>query len=179
MNIIDGPFVVPGFTVGHWTHHTGKTGCTVIVADRMVNGAVETRGGAPGTRETTLLEPGKTVQGVDAVVLSGGSAFGLAAADGVMQYLLEQRRGYTTGSIPVPIVTEAVIFDLTGEDPVWPDRSSGYQAAANASSEWSTTRQGAGAGSTVSKCLGRQAAVRSGICVAQVETRHCLGVDRQ
>jgi L-aminopeptidase/D-esterase-like protein len=149
-------FSVPGFRVGHWTHPSGSTGCTAVIADESSLAVVDVRGGAPGTRETSLLEEGRMVQRVDAVLLTGGSAFGLAAADGVVRRLREQGRGFPTGSIPVPIVSAAVLFDLHGKNPVWPDAAAGYEAAASASeSGWISGRLGAGAGATVAKALSR------------------------
>ena len=101
---------VPGVRVGHWTG--ARTGVTVVLLPPGTIGSGEVRGGAPATRETALLDPARTVEHVDAVVLSGGSAFGLAAADGVMHGLAEHGRGFPTRGGPVPIVPTAAIFDL-------------------------------------------------------------------
>lgn len=148
----DERFAMPGFHVGHWTHPSGTTGCSVIIPDERSLAVVDVRGGAPGTRETSLLEEGRLVQRVDAILLTGGSAFGLAAADGVMRWLREQGRGFPTASIPVPIVSAAVLFDLRGTEPVWPDNDAGYSAAAAAAANnWISGPVGAGAGATVGK----------------------------
>lgn len=161
-------FAVPGFQVGHWTHPLGTTGCSVVIADQPALAVVDVRGGAPGTRETSLLEEGRLVQRVDAVLLSGGSAFGLAAADGVMRWLRERGRGFPTASIPVPIVAAAVIFDLVGTDPVWPDADAGYSAASTAiAGNWISGPAGAGAGATVGKMANSRGS-RSGLGAARV-----------
>ncbi len=165
---IGGQFHVPGFRLGHWTHDTAKTGCTVVVADALVPAAVDVRGGAPGTRETDLLSAGKSVGRLDAAVLTGGSAFGLACADGVMALLQEQGRGYPTPVAPVPIVAGAVIFDLVSNNITWPAASAGYEAASTASEEWSGGSIGGGRGASVSKILGREHAIPTGVGVAQV-----------
>ncbi len=104
---------VPGVRVGHWTDPSGRTGCTVVVLPPGTVASGEVRGGAPGTREWDLLDPARMVQHVDAVVLSGGSAFGLATADGVVAELAAGGRGVPTAAGPVPIVVGAVVFDLT------------------------------------------------------------------
>jgi L-aminopeptidase/D-esterase-like protein len=171
IEIDDGPFTVEGFRLGHWTHPDRVTGCTVIVADRLSPAAVKVSGGSPGTRETALLSAGRVVQGVDAILLTGGSAFGLAAADGVVGWLSEQGRGFPTRAIPVPIVSSAVIFDLTREKLSWPGREEGYRAVASADAAWYGGNIGAGAGATVSKSLGRSQAIRSGAGIAQISTR--------
>ena len=108
---------VPGIRVGHWTDRVGITGCTVVLPPPGTVGSGEVRGGAPGTRETDLLRPGMLVREVHAVLLTGGSAFGLAAADGVMRFLEERDVGFDTGVARVPIVPGAVIFDLGVGDP--------------------------------------------------------------
>src|SRR5205823_6599349 len=108
---------VAGITVGHWTDPVGLTGCTVVLCPEGTIGSGEVRGGAPGTRETDLLRPGMLVQHVDGVLLTGGSAFGLAAADGVMRFLEQEGRGFETPAGRVPIVPAAVLFDLGVGDP--------------------------------------------------------------
>ncbi|HEU5422022.1 MAG TPA: P1 family peptidase, partial [Nitrolancea sp.] len=118
---VDPAFSLPGFQVGHWTHPSGATGCTVVICDQPALAVADVRGGAPGTRELAVLGDGRLVQRLDAVLLTGGSAFGLDAAGGAMRWLREQGRGFVTRSIPVPIVAGAVIFDLDGPDPPWPD----------------------------------------------------------
>jgi L-aminopeptidase/D-esterase-like protein len=161
-------FHVEGFKLGHWTHAERSTGCTVLLADKLVPAAVEVRGGAPGTRETDLLATGRSVQSADAVLLTGGSAFGLGAADGVMEWLRLKSRGYPTGSINVPIVPGAVIFDLEGPDPHWPIAESGFAATNAASETWIGGRLGGGAGALVSKALGRASGKRSGVGISRV-----------
>lgn len=139
--------------IGHRTDDAGRTGCTVILFKELVPATVDVRGGAPGTRETDLLGSGRLVARVDAIVLTGGSAFGLAAADGVMRYLSEQGRGIPTRSMAVPIVPAAVIYDLAHGLSVWPMAGDGYQAAVTATAIEVTRpgRIGAGTGATVAK----------------------------
>ena len=118
---------VEGITVGHFTHHRRPTGCTVVLAEQGAVAGVDVRGGAPGTRETDLLRPEAVVQQVHAVVLSGGSAYGLATADGVMRYLEEKSVGFRVGAAVVPIVPAAILFDLNIADPsIRPDAASGF-----------------------------------------------------
>jgi L-aminopeptidase/D-esterase len=120
---------VAGLRVGHWTDAAALTGCTVVLCDGGAVAGVDVRGGGPGTRETDLLAPGRLVERVDAVLLTGGSAFGLAAADGVMRWLEERGRGFDTGVVRVPIVPSAVIFDLAiGNPRVRPGPEAGYAA---------------------------------------------------
>jgi len=119
---------VPGVRVGHTTLPDARTGCTVIAFDTPALTAVEVRGAAPGTRELDLLAPGRTVQRADAILLTGGSAFGLRAADGVMTALANLGRGFPTPAIPVPIVPAAVIFDLAHGEPIAPTPSDGAAA---------------------------------------------------
>ncbi len=109
---VHGLTAVAGLKVGHHTLHGRPTGCTVILAEEGFVGGVDVRGGAPGPRETDLLDPVNTVQNVNAVVLSGGSAFGLDAAGGVMRFLEERGSGYRVGSNVVPIVVGAILYDL-------------------------------------------------------------------
>ncbi len=156
---------VDGIRVGHATDLEAATGCTVVVCEAGAVGGVEVRGFAPGTRETDLLHPLATVQQVHAVLLTGGSAFGLAAADGVMRYLEERGVGFETGVARVPIVPAAVIFDLgLGRHDVRPGPEMGYRACAAATSgpvEEGTV--GAGTGATVGKLLGLQGAMKGGV----------------
>lgn len=162
---------VPGLEVGHDTLPERPTGCTVVLARRGAVAGVDVRGGAPGTRETDLLDPSNTVQKVHAVVLTGGSAFGLDAAAGVVRYLEEQGIGYDVGVAKVPIVPAAVLFDLAvGARPeVRPNAESGYRAAQAASdgpvAEGSV---GAGAGATVGKIAGRARAMKGGLGSASI-----------
>lgn len=147
---------VRGIEVGHWTDTRAMTGCTVVRLPEPNVIAGETRGAAPGSRETALLEPGMAVEQADAIVLSGGSAFGLAAADGVMAALEGEGRGVPTPAGRVPIVPAAVVFDLlTGDPTVRPDADSGRSAFESASSEpVGSGAFGAGSGVTVSKWRG-------------------------
>jgi L-aminopeptidase/D-esterase-like protein len=121
---------VPGVRVGHFTLTERPTGCTVVLLPSGTVGGVDVRGGAPGTRETDVLAPDNTVEMVNAVVLAGGSAFGLDAATGVMKFLEEKKVGYPVGNLVVPIVPAAILFDLNvgGRPEVRPDASCGYQA---------------------------------------------------
>ena len=144
---------IDGITVGHATNLTARTGCTVVLCPAGATAGVDVRGAAPGTRETEALRPGRLVQKAHAVLLTGGSAFGLDAASGVVQYLEEQNIGFPAGSVRVPIVPAAVIFDLgVGEANVRPDREMGYQACLNATDEPVVMGViGAGTGATVGK----------------------------
>ena len=158
---------VPGLRVGHWTDPVGLTGCTVVLApdDGAVAG-VDVRGSAPGTRETDLLRPTALVERINAICLAGGSAFGLAAADGVMRRLAERGVGFATGVRPVPIVPAAILFDLGVGDPIaFPDADSGYAAtlAAEGNDGQLEGRVGSGTGTTVAKMAGPQGARPGGI----------------
>jgi len=157
--------LVPGLKVGHYTDAANATGCTVVLCEAGAVGGVDVRGGAPGTRETDLLKPEMNVSQVHGIVLSGGSAFGLEAAGGVMQYLEERDIGYQAPGVKVPIVPGAILFDLAvGSKHVRPDKRSGYLASQAASSgvpdEGSV---GAGTGATVAKLAGREGVVKGGI----------------
>jgi L-aminopeptidase/D-esterase-like protein len=154
--------------VGHFTDKRRPTGCTVILFDKGAIAGVDVRGSAPGTRETDLLNPINTVQQVNAILLSGGSAFGLAAADGVMRYVEEQGLGYPVGNVSVPIVPAAILFDLgLGNPKIRPDAESGYQACKSASAgPVAEGSVGAGAGALVGQMLGRKRAMKGGIGTA-------------
>jgi L-aminopeptidase/D-esterase-like protein len=164
---------IPGVLVGHATLAQRPTGCTVVLVEPAAVASVDVRGGAPGTRETDLLDPKNSVEHVNAIVLAGGSAFGLDAAGGVMKYLAERKIGYATSAGPVPIVPAAILFDLNvGNAPdVRPDATCGYDAARRAASgvieEGSV---GAGAGATVGKLLGMTRAMKGGIGTASIRT---------
>jgi L-aminopeptidase/D-esterase-like protein len=163
---------VPGIRVGHDTNSEAQTGCTVILCDvQPTVGGVDVRGGAPGTRETDLLDPTCTVNEVHAIVLAGGSAFGLDAASGVMRVLETRGIGYDTGIARVPIVPAAVIFDLgVGRSDVRPDAAAGERAAMVASSgPIEQGRVGAGAGATVGKVGGPTTTRRGGVGSASVQ----------
>jgi L-aminopeptidase/D-esterase-like protein len=163
---------VPGITVGHATNSEARTGCTVILCgeDGAVCG-VDVRGAAPGTRETDLLNPSNLVERVHAVLLAGGSAFGLDAATGVMRFLEELGIGYDTGVARVPIVPAAVIFDLAVGNPhIRPDATMGYNACANATDKRVIEGQiGAGTGAMVGKILGMSYASPGGIGSASMK----------
>ena len=147
---------IDGIKVGHATDTTARTGCTVVLCPTGATAGVDVRGAAPGTRETEALRPGRLVQKAHAVLLTGGSAFGLDAAGGVVQYLEEQNVGFPAGSVRVPIVPAAVIFDLgVGDAKVRPDWQMGYQACLNATGETVAMGTiGAGTGATVGKAPG-------------------------
>jgi L-aminopeptidase/D-esterase-like protein len=147
-----GGLLPAGITAGHWTDPAGQTGCTVVLAPDGAVGGVDVRGAAPGTRETDALRPGTLVERVHAVVLAGGSAFGLDAAAGVMRYLSERGAGHPVGPVRVPIVAGAVIFDLlTGDPAARPDAAAGYAACLSAGSAPLSGPIGAGTGATVAK----------------------------
>ncbi len=158
---------VDGILVGHWTDAEAATGCTVVLCPPGTVGACDARGPAPGTRETDLLRPGNLVQHVDAVLLTGGSAFGLDAAGGVMRWLEEHGCGYSTPAGPVPIVPGAVLYDLgIGSPSRRPSAEAGYAAAACAGREAAWGSVGAGTGATVAKAAGMDYAVKGGVGTA-------------
>jgi L-aminopeptidase/D-esterase-like protein len=161
---------VDGIKVGHHTLTARPTGCTVIVAEKGAVGGVDVRGSAPGTRETDLLDPVNTVQQVHAIVLTGGSAYGLDTASGVMQYLEERQIGFRIGGGVVPIVPAAVIFDLAlGDFKVRPDKACGYAAAKSATAgPVEEGNVGAGAGATVGKMAGRGRSMKGGLGSAHI-----------
>lgn len=162
---------VPGIFVGQREDQVSKTGCTVILCPQGAVAGVDVRGGAPGTRETDLLKPYNLVDKVHAVLLAGGSAFGLDAAAGVMAYLEEKGYGFDTGVAKVPIVPGAVIFDLAVGDPnIRPDKLMGYQACENGSKDKIMEGSfGAGTGATVGKVLGVQGAMMGGVGSSSIE----------
>ena len=162
---------VSGLKVGHFTLSERPTGCTVVLAEGGAVGGVDIRGGAPGTREIALLDPVNSVQVVHAVVLSGGSAFGLDAASGVVRYWDERDIGYRVGPNVVPIVVGAILFDLSIGDNarIRPDAECGYSAASHASVETSPEGNvGAGAGATVGKLRGSARAMKGGPGTASI-----------
>lgn len=156
---------VAGLRVGHFTDTRRPTGCTVVLAEAGAVCGVDVRGGAPGTRETDLLDPARSVQQVHALVLSGGSAFGLDSATGVVRYLEEKGIGFPVGVGAVPIVPAAILFDLgVGDWKVRPDANAGYAAArAAAPGPLAEGSVGAGAGATVGKLHGLSRAMKGGI----------------
>ena len=156
---------VPGLKVGHWTSDQRPTGCTAVLAEAGAVAGVDVRGGGPGTRETDLLRPERTVEKAHGIALSGGSAYGLATADGVMQFLEEKGVGFRAGRNVVPIVPAAILFDLQmGDGSIRPNKRAGYAAAKAATSD--PVRQGnvgAGAGATVGKLLGPMRSMKGGL----------------
>lgn len=164
----------PGFRIGHWTDSGAQTGCTVILAPNGSRGGVDVRGGGPGTRETDAVSALANSAVVTAVTFAGGSAFGLAAADGVMRWCEEQGLGYETPAGLVPIVPAAVIYDLAVGDPsVRPGADQG-RAACEAAKESipERGRVGAGAGAAVAKLAGRPNAHPAGVGYASVRLGH-------
>lgn len=156
---------VRGIEVGHAQNDEALTGCTVILCRRGAVAGVDVRGGAPGTRETDLLDPVNHIQKVHAIVLAGGSAFGLDAATGVMRYLEEHKIGYQTRAAKVPIVPAAILYDLNlGRADVRPDSALGYLAASQASAAPPAEGNvGAGTGASVGKIRGMQYAMKAGV----------------
>jgi L-aminopeptidase/D-esterase-like protein len=162
---------VNGIEVGHAQNEEALTGCTVILCRRGAVAGVDVRGGAPGTRETDLLDPVNLVGKIHAIVLAGGSAFGLDAASGVMRYLEEQKIGFNTGVAKVPIVPSAILYDLgLGRADVRPDSAMGVLAAASASSDSPAEGNvGAGTGASVGKMFGMSLAMKSGLGTASMD----------
>jgi L-aminopeptidase/D-esterase-like protein len=155
---------VPGILVGHSTNQQSKTGCTVVLApEQGMRGAVFVRGRATGTRELDVLSPRHLVTKIHAILLTGGSAFGLGAADGVMRWLAERRRGFDVGVGVVPLVPSAVIFDLSFGEPRWPDAAAGYEACDAAGADVEEGTVGVGTGATVGKVLGAAGMMKSGV----------------
>ncbi len=171
MKLADAITDVPGIMVGHADDAQAMTGCTVVLCTDGAVGGVDQRGGAPGTRETDLLRPSHLVQKVHAVLLAGGSAFGLDAAAGVMRYLEERDIGHDTTVAKVPIVPAAILFDLgIGRSDVRPDAAMGYLACQNASADRPQEGNvGAGMGASVGKILGMAGAMKSGIGSASID----------
>ncbi|MEW5828062.1 MAG: P1 family peptidase [Chloroflexota bacterium] len=162
---------IPGIELGHAQDDEALTGCTVVLCRKGAVGGVDVRGGAPGTRETDLLNPLNLVEKVHAVTLAGGSAYGLDAAGGVMRYLEEHKIGFETGAARVPIVPAAILYDLSlGSASVRPDAEMGYRAASAASAD--EARQGnlgAGTGASVGKIFGQANATKAGIGMASMD----------
>lgn len=158
---------IEGIKVGHEQDLEAATGCSVIICEEGATAGVDVRGGAPGTRETDLLNPVNLVEKIHAVVLAGGSAFGLDAATGVMQYLEENGIGFDVQVTKVPIVCSAVLFDLAiGNHKVRPDKNMGYKACVNATNKQCPEGNvGAGTGATVGKLMGMDRAMKGGIGV--------------
>jgi D-aminopeptidase len=166
---------VPGLKVGHAEDLRLGSGATVIVFDEPAVASSDVRGGGPGTRETALLDPAQTVEGIDAIALAGGSAFGLDAASGVQAWLKERNRGFAVRSARVPIVPAAIVFDLlSGGDKDWgrypPYRELGYAATVAATTEFALGSVGAGTGATTVNCKGG-----IGSASAQSDDGHVVG----
>ena len=175
---------IPGIRIGHAADDELGSGSTVIIFDHPVVASVDVRGGGPGTRETALLDPAQTVEGIDAIVLSGGSAFGLDAASGVQAWLREQGRGFQVREARVPIVPAAILFDLlSGGNKNWgrypPYRELGYAAAKDASSDFALGSAGAGRGATTVNLKGgvgtASAKTRSGLTVGALAAANAAG----
>jgi L-aminopeptidase/D-esterase-like protein len=162
---------VRGIEVGHAQNDEALTGCTVILCRKGAVASVDVRGGAPGTRETDLLNPINMVQKVHAVVLAGGSAFGLDAASGVMKYLEEKKIGFNTGAAKIPIVPSAILYDLNlGRADVRPDSAMGYLAASQASSAPPAEGNvGVGTGASIGKMFGGKLSMKAGVGTASID----------
>jgi L-aminopeptidase/D-esterase-like protein len=162
---------VGGLRVGHTTDTAGLTGCTVVICDAAMTGGVDVRGSATGTREIELLRPTHLIQHVHAILLSGGSAYGLDATAGVMRYLEEHDRGFDVNIARVPIVPSAILMDLGVGDPrARPDAKAGYHACIDASDgEFARGNVGAGTGATVGKIHGLPYAMKGGLGTACLE----------
>jgi L-aminopeptidase/D-esterase-like protein len=171
MNLKNAITDIPGILVGQAQNDAGLTGCTVVLCEEPATGGVDQRGGAPGTRETDLLNPVNLVNKVNAILLAGGSAFGLDAATGVMRYLQERKVGFNAGNVRVPIVPAAILFDLgLGSSLAHPDAEMGYQACLAATSESPAQGNfGAGCGASVGKLFGMGQAMKSGIGTASLD----------
>lgn len=162
---------ISGFRIGHSQDKEGGTGCTVILCPQGATAGVDVRGGGPATRETDLLNPKNMVQKIHAVTLSGGSAFGLEAGSGVMQYLSEHQIGFDMKGIYIPIVCQASLFDCgLGNPKAYPDKAMGYQACVNSESiDLSQGNIGAGMGASVGKAFGFEKAMKTGLGHACVQ----------
>ncbi|MBQ3652253.1 MAG: P1 family peptidase [Clostridia bacterium] len=157
---------IKGLCIGQTEDADAGTGCTVLVCERGMAAGLDIRGGGPASRDTHLLDPLTAAQSIHAVVLGGGSAFGLGAADGVMAYLEKRDIGFDVGVTKVPLVAQSDIFDLTvGDKSVRPDRAMGYAAAKNAmeAPNYRDGNYGAGCGATVGKLAGMETCMKSGI----------------
>jgi D-aminopeptidase len=175
---------VPGIRVGHAQDAGLGSGATAVIFDQAAVASIDVRGGGPGTRETALLDPAQTVEGVDAITLAGGSAFGLDAASGVQAWLKEQNRGFLVRTARVPIVPAAILFDLlSAGDKDWgrfpPYRELGYAAAAGAGRDFALGSVGAGTGATTVNCKGgigsASAQSRDGTIVGALATVNAAG----
>jgi L-aminopeptidase/D-esterase-like protein len=168
---------VPGVRVGHYTDNVARTGVTAVIFGKSSTASVHVAGGAPGSQETDLLDPSCIVGGVDAIVLTGGSAFGLSTSGGVRKYLEERGRGFAVGPHRVPIVPTAVIFDLSEGEPVKPGPDEGYKACVD--SEKPSRNEGfvgAGTGATVGKYMGIENRARGGLASRSVITEDGVSI---
>lgn len=156
---------IEGISIGQEENMEAGTGCTVILADDEMAAGLDVRGGGPASRESELLKPIASCQSIHAIMLSGGSAYGLGAAGGVMKYLEERGRGLKIGDIVVPLVCQSDIFDLTcGDHRIRPDVNMGYKACVNSEkNNYKDGNYGAGCGATVGKILGMDRCMKSGI----------------
>lgn len=174
---------IAGLRVGHADDAKLGSGTTVVLFDRPAVASVDVRGGGPGTRETALLDPAQTVEGIDAIVLSGGSAFGLDAASGAQAWLREKERGFQVRDVRVPIVPAAIMFDLYGGDKDWgrfpPYRDLGYAATAQAAADFKLGSVGAGLGATTATLKGgvgsASAKTKGGITVGALVVVNAVG----
>lgn len=170
---------IDGIKLGHAENKDGSTGCSVVICEEGASGGVDVRGGAPGTRETDLLNPSELVDKVHAVVLAGGSAFGLEASTGVMEYLEDKDIGFDVQVAKVPIVCSAVLFDLAfGNPKIRPDKKLGLEACINSETynENINGNIGAGYGATVGKLLGPEFCMKGGLGTYAVELPNGLQV---
>lgn len=156
---------IQGFQIGNAQDEQGATGCTVILCKEGASAGVDVRGGGPATRETDLLDPKNMVEKIHAVLLSGGSAFGIEASSGVMQYLSERKIGFDMKNIFIPIVCQACLFDCSVQDPkAYPDKNMGYNACLDAeTNDPKEGNVGAGTGASVGKFFGFDKAMKSGL----------------
>lgn len=164
--------------IGHAQNEEALTGVTVIFFENGATASLDVRGSAPGSRETELLRPDKTVDSIDAIVLSGGSAFGLESGCGVMKFLEEKGCGVKVGSVNVPIVCQAILFDLAvGSSKIRPDVDMGRKACQNLSSNFELGNYGAGCGATVGKILGPENSMKSGIGYSKIKLKSGVVVE--
>ncbi len=179
---------ISGVRVGHWSEKRAKTGCSVVLFDRSCTASCHVSGGAPGSHETDLLNPSCLINGVDAILLSGGSSYGLAAATGIKDYLEKHERGFKAGSHFVPVVPGAVIFDLAnGDGRVRPGAREGYLACLDSENQEDLCGAvGAGCGATIGKYIGYEynspggigsvsSVVDNGVAIGALMVSNCYG----
>ena len=168
---------ITGIKVGHYTDLDNGTGCTALISDMQMSAGIEIRGAAPGSKETALLDPLASHKWINGILLSGGSAFGLGASNGVMDFLEEKKIGIKYGRSVIPIVPSAVVFDLGFiNHKIRPDKNAGYIAASTAQKKFSTGNFGAGTGCTVGKILGKKFSIKSGIGTSCVKISNGIKV---